>query len=127
MPNPLDALRKAETIGAGPREQLVAKVNSIPVTQSIMPMLPGSILNGLRGLIGDGLGLGGKVAPKAIQAGSEASSYSPVAETLGEINPEFTPATSAGESMYNAGRQGIQKVIDPLEAAYQRLKMMGGR
>lgn len=69
------------------------------------------------------LGMGGGAgkaigeAPEVIQGLSRAIPRA--AETLGEHLPEFT--AQGGEEMYNLGRQGLGKVADPVEAAYQRI------
>lgn len=49
----------------------------------------------------------------------------PAAETLGELNPMFTPV--GGEGMFNLGKKTLAKVTDPAEAAYHRLLANGGR
>ena len=82
------------------------------------------MLKGLRGLFQRPKAAVG--AAKALPGLSEASSrMAPVAETLGEISPEFTP--QGGETMYNMGRKAIQGLADPTERAYQRLAGMLGR
>lgn len=48
----------------------------------------------------------------------------PVQETLGEVDPMFTP--QGGEGMFNMGRSAPAPVRDPVEAAYQRLKLSKG-
>lgn len=48
----------------------------------------------------------------------------PVQETLGEANPMFTPV--GGEDMYNMGKNVPPRATDPVEAAYQRLKLSKG-
>src|SRR5258706_14482518 len=121
MPDPLEALKKAQTIGAGPHD--ASRIP--PLTQSAMPMLPEGALGALVGLAGRWLPGMAKVAPRAAQAVGEASSYSPVAETLGEVNPEHTAV--GGEGMYNAGKAGLQKVDDPIAAVYHRILAAGGR
>jgi hypothetical protein len=121
MPNPLDALKKAQTITATPSDKIRAQISDTPITQGMMSMPPAGALEGLLGSLRGWLPGAAKVA----QAGSEASTYAPVAETLGEVNPEFTP--TGGEGLYNVGKSLARQVRDPLEAAYERIKLMGGR
>lgn len=94
--NPLEALRQYN-LRAGPA------LEGVEVKQSIMPFLPGA-----GGLL-SGLKKASPVAQKVI----------PAAETLGEIDPMFTPV--GGEAMFNAGRGAINKLIDPLEAVYAKI------
>lgn len=80
-----------------------------------MPLTPGgvgSILGGLKSLWGSG------AAPKAISGLQGA--LRPASETLGEVSPEFTPV--GGEGMYNAGKAGLQKIADPMESVYQKIR-----
>lgn len=179
MPNPLDALKKAETIGAGPGERFRQLLHDTPVTQDSAPLpLSTAAMNGLGGLgrsvggwVKGLMGGGEEAAPGVVQGvlrglpeGAEdmitrlsagarpvvqglqragafagdrtvggihslgtAAATSPAATTLGEVSPEFTPATETGQAMYNAGRQGMKQVTDPMEAAYARIKATMGR
>lgn len=71
MPNPLEALQKAQTIGAGPTERkraLFSEAGDQPMSQGVMPMLPEGALSGLMGMAGRLFGGGAKVAPAAPQA-----------------------------------------------------------
>ncbi|SRR5258708_2077986 len=157
MPNPLDALRKAQTIGADPEMS--------QVTQSVMPMLPEGALAGLAGLVGKWLPRAAKVVPGAIQGlpeGAEtmiqrlSAGAKPVVDsmqragafagdrTVGGLNSlaskaatspamqtlgEVNPefTASGGEGLYNVAKTGLKKVIDPVESAYNRLLASGGR
>lgn len=113
--NPMEALRKARS----PQPELAAKLG--PVTQSGMPMLPGvGAFSGLKGLAEGGLE---KVAPAASSWLGKASQ--PVAETLGETNPMFTPV--GGEGLYNVAKQGLKRAVDPVEAAYTRILATMGK
>lgn len=105
MPNPLDALKKASGIGPDPLRSGVH-------LQGGMPMPPvTSMLAGLR---------------DAMPMISEASErIAPVAETLGEINPQFTPA--GGEGLYNVAKEGIKHPVDSALAAYHAILARGGR
>lgn len=119
MPNPLEALRQAQTIGD--------PWQATPVQLQDMMGPPGggrAALQGLRWLGGKlGIGAAEKLVPGALQ---EASRGIPAAaETLGEQNPYFTPA--GGEGMYNAAKQTLQKIVDPVEKAYNQLLQRGGR
>lgn len=169
MPNPLDALKKAQTIGAGPNEQVRADINQLPVTQSVMPMLPEGALGGLLGWAKGWLpgaskvASGGILGPAVAQAASASASdiFNPAtaqkmgqmyeqarpavealektglfagdrtvgglygAKPLGELNPEFT--ASGAENAYNAGKAVVNRAIDPVTAAYNRILAAGGR
>ena len=104
--NPLDALKRART----PQPELETQLGE--VTQSVMPMLPGPILASLKGLL---RGRPPARLPPARQAG----------ETLGEVDPYFTPV--GGEGLFNVARGGIGKATSPVEAAYQQLmSKLGG-
>ena len=99
--------------------------------------LPGS--EGLLGWLG--AKLAGKVAPIASNEAQGAFKPSvtslgnlavpalrraaPVVETLGEVDPQFTP--TGGEELFNVNRGGaVNKLNDPMEAAYQRYLAKGG-
>lgn len=118
--NPLSGLKKATGIGAAPLDNLG------PVTQDIMPMLPGGVLAGLRNAVGSGLGDVAETAPRASVPQWEASHRAfPVQETLGESHPDFTPV--GGEGLFNVAKQGLHDLVDPAYAAYLKLLGQGGR
>ena len=119
MPNPLEALRKASSIGPDPYG-----VSDIPISRGEMPLgAPMKLIAGLRGLFS---GLGKKMAPEALQGLQRGMSARPTAmETLGELNPEFTPV--GGEGIYNVAKRGLQQIADPAMEAYHNLLRRGGR
>ena len=100
MPGPIDALRKASSIGP---------TYMGPELQGEMPMGPS--IQALGRILGPS---GGQILRRA----------QPAMETLGERLPDFTPI--GGESMFNAGRKVYNTVKEPLEAAYQRIKQLRG-
>ena len=51
--------------------------------------------------------------------------FNPVAETLGEVDPYFTPV--GGEALYNIGKGASKAVADPVYASYMKLLGKGGR
>lgn len=83
------------------------------LTPTPLAVLPGGIL---RGLLGNG---GEAIAPKAL---SEASHrIAPVAETLGEVSPEFTPV--GREALHNIGKtvsSAGHSINDLAEEAYRK-------
>lgn len=89
--NPLEALRQYQARASADPELN----NPDNWKQGIMPFLPGAggLLSGLKKAT--------PVAQKVI----------PAAETLGEIDPMFTPV--GGEAMYNLGR-GIKSAVDSI-------------
>jgi hypothetical protein len=124
--NPLDSLRKASSIG--PPKLPTFQEEDVMRGEMFLPL--GGALKALKGLIP---GLGRNVAPGAAnaveslsKAGSEASSrISPVQETLGEVDPRFTPV--GGEDLYNLAKKGVQHPVDAAMAAYHRILERGGR
>lgn len=94
--NPLEALRQYK-LRAGPA------LKDVEVKQSIMPFLPGAggLLSGLK-----------KATPAARKV-------MPAAETLGEIDPMFTPV--GGEELFNVGRGAVRKLVDPMESVYAKI------
>lgn len=113
----MDALKKVRS----PQPELEAQLG--PVTQSVMPMSPSGILAGLRNFIGSSTVSGTEAAAsRVIPAMSEASyRIAPVTETLGEVNPDFTPV--GGEGLYNVGQKvaGASHGVEDLAAqAYKK-------
>lgn len=124
MPNPLEALKKASSIGADPDAEMIHNPHNW--TRAEMPLAPGAIggmtdsLKGLfrfspaneavmesmyqranpvfRGLEESGAFSGSRTINPA----------APVRETLGELNPEFTP--TGGEGLYNIAKAGLKYV-----------------
>lgn len=98
MPSPLDALRKASSIGPDP--QGITNLRPEDVVQQAMPLGPwtgafpgANALAGLKNLIWPAAkGIASTAAPLAHQA----------METLGEISPSHTPV--GGEQFFNIGR-----------------------
>ena len=76
-------------------------------------------------------GLGGLLDSGAAGGASEAAGalaprmFNPVAETLGEVAPDFTPV--GGEGLYNAGKAAAKPATDPVIEAYTRILANGGR
>lgn len=121
--NALSALRKAETIGADPKG-----IGNADVSYGMMMPPIGGIFGALKNLVG----MGGEATeaatavPKVASLASEASHrIVPVAETLGEVNPDFTP--TGGEELFNAARSGLHKAMDPVEAAYHTIMSRMGK
>ena len=163
MADPLNALRKAQSISPDPRT-----VDPSQISRGEMVIGPGSLgkaIAGLRGLFSRpapirqavariepltagatqrmeqmyqqanptfrklqdaGAFAGDRTVGTWSQAAPRASNPATSAiETLGETHPEYTPA--GGEELYNVGKQGLQKLSDPVEQAYQRILMARGR
>ena len=121
MPNPQNAWQHAATIGpTGPQKAPPGETKI-----GMMPWVPpgglGTILAGLKGwLPGAGeVASGGILGRSRAIPGLVPKRYAPVAETLGEANPEFTAV--GGEGMYNAARGRVQRAAEPVEAAYKRV------
>jgi hypothetical protein len=97
--NPLEALRQYQARASADPELN----NPDNWKQGIMPFLPGAggLLSGLKKAT--------PVAQKVI----------PAAETLGEIDPMFTPV--GGEELFNVGRGAVRKLVDPLESVYAKI------
>lgn len=90
MANPLEALRKAATIGAD-------TPYALPITEARMPMPPlGRVLSGLKGV----LGLGGEVAEQA------ATKIPPSVKELEELFPR---AKGVLGDPIEQGRQAVYK------------------
>lgn len=122
MADPLNGLRKATSISAGPADPMVdVQGNPVPV-QGAMPapfsLGSGGILAGLRGLFSGG-------AKESMNMTPEITSLGAPVETLGERAADFTPV--GGEGLYNVARTGLKKVMDPAEAAYHAILAKGGR
>lgn len=99
MPGPLDALTSAFQRARRPQPELEGQLG--PVTQSVMPMLPGNILAGLKGV----LGLGGEAAPALGQEAAQAASRS--------ASDVFNPATARNmENMYHEAKPAFQGLED---------------
>jgi hypothetical protein len=49
----------------------------------------------------------------------------PASEASSRMAPDFTPV--GGEGLYNTGKAMLSKVMDPVEAAYHRILLSGGR
>lgn len=113
MPNPINpamfGLQKATSIGADPRAEAYRAMDTQRKDAAMPP--PGELLHSLTSL--------GKLAVPALRRAA------PVAETLGEMSPEFTPA--GGEGLYNVARGGVRKATDAVESAYHALLQRGGR
>jgi len=184
MPNPpLDALRKATSIGPDPQD-----INNPEAWKlGVMPFLPslagigrgvvgaaGRLRNVLGPLVGRSLPEVSNVVPGASSAvleGLQRASQSardlmnnpsamnmmdrlyqeanpifrgleesgtfagprtvgglrhmPVAETLGEVSPEFTP--QGGEALYNVGKGALGRTADPMESVYAKIMSRMGR
>lgn len=133
MPGPMDALRKAYTIGPDAEQQQIDAMGG--VQQQAMPMGFGGLAQTLRPGAAEGwgpavkalLGWRQKVAPGPSGSPLWPSSRmpGPVQETLGERMAEFAP--QGGEEMYNVARRALKPVMDPLEATYERIKAAKGR
>lgn len=107
MPNPLDALKQASSIGPAfdPKKLPNPKLGMMPLDPSGVEGIMGiagkipSILSGLKSAITGGTeGMAGMAQslPQYVR------SAVPASETLGEIDPEWTPV--GGEEMYNVGK-----------------------
>ncbi len=134
MPNPLEALRQYKLRAAPALE-------GVEVTQSIMPFLPGAgVMQGLKQATPKRLedAVFNKIKEAGTFSGNRLnrvptegkfglSSATPrkAMERLGEFDPEFTPV--GGEWLYNAGRQAVRTIADPVEQAFQKILLRGGR
>lgn len=166
MPNPLDALKKAQSIGpvtpgnrfnipadsikrgemvALPGEGAIGALKGLYQKSGIIPEVMESMYQRanpvFKRLQDAGMFAGDRTAGAAASAGSRAvqsapraipnlaseASYraAPVRETLGEINPEFTPM--GGEGLFNVGKEAVQGLIDPAVKAYLRIMSTMGR
>jgi len=104
----LYGLRKATSIGADPRAEAFTQMQQ----QRQEAALPNPENKGL-----------GPLSALTKLAGQYIGG--PAQETLGESNPMFTPV--GGEDLYNVAKTGLQKVMDPIEAAYHAILQKGGR
>lgn len=107
--SPLLGLQKAQSIGSDPRAEALHAMDAGRKDAAMPP--PGELLASLTSL--------GKLAVPALRRAA------PVAETLGEMAPDFTPV--GGEGLYNVARGGVRKAGDAIESAYQSLLQRGGR
>lgn len=142
LDNAIEALKRARTPQPALRERLG------PLTEAGMPMAPAGNVGRLAGSLGDILNPQTEVvmermhqaARPAFKALEKAGTFAgdrtvgglrtlgnaaKVGETLGEVNPEFTAV--GGEGFYNVAKKGLQKITDPLEAAYNNILRNGGR
>lgn len=97
MPNPLEALQHASGIG-DPNAQVKRKIETMPTLQGSLPMPSGGILEGLRGLLGQGTKA---AAPEGAQAGLNA--FGGAEPTIGFL-PHFTD-----EAIQHAIKAGLNK------------------
>lgn len=105
----LFGLQHAASIGVDPRAEAYRAMDAQRKDAAMPP--PGELLNSLTSL--------GKLAVPALRRAA------PVAETLGEMAPDFTPV--GGEGLYNVARGGVRKATDAVESAYRALLQRGGR
>lgn len=128
--NPLEALRKAETIGPAPE-----------MTLGMMPLPPfGRAIQGLKGLLDRAPQIEvvnpttiSQVAPTAEDVsgilgqlrGSLARVPTSGTRLPSQVNPEFAPV--GGEGVVNAARTVAKPATDALESIYQRILAKGGR
>lgn len=85
---------------------------------------PLSSANGVAGMLAGQSLKGLKNVPPGASSQAVGASL-PAVETLGEMNPQFTPA--GGEAFYNMGKQALKSAVDPTEAAYKRILATMGR
>lgn len=108
MPTPTNpavlGLQKATSIGADPRAEAFRAMDAGRKDAAMPP--PNEWLDSLTAL--------GKLAVPVIRRGA-----APVAETLGEMAPDFTPV--GGEGLYNVAKGATRKAGDSVDAAYQAL------
>lgn len=157
MPNPLDALKKAQAIGADPRATEMKRGEMV----GPMPQFVGSgILRGLQGLKSLFSAPVAERAPAQIHqltpgmvqnmerlyqqakpvfqrmqnagafAGSRTIDNLPRVQTMAqETLGELNPEYTAvgGEGLYNIGKRAVQGLVDPAQQAYQRIMATMGR
>lgn len=100
MPNPLEALKGARSIGP-------TMFDNQQLTNSAVPGPPPSgILAGLRGLISRAAPVAEEALPASLKA-------------LGEVSAEHAPV--GGEAAYNALRPAPRAIQDPIQAGYDRI------
>jgi len=108
--------------GAGALEGLRQQTSPANLAALAANAIPG-VGGGLRGL------RSAKALPAALSglrgAAPAVSEVAPTAAMLGETAAEFAPV--GGEAAYNAGRQVVKHVSDPVEAVYKAILAKGGR
>lgn len=152
--NPLNALKKASSISAGPRVPGQDEYgNNIPVSQGVMPF-PDVASLPFAGKVGEAISGLAKSAPKILgfspeteavmnsmyqkanpvfkgleEAGQFAGdrttgSLRPVMP-LGASNPEFTPVGEEG--LYGLAKAGLRGIEGPVEKAYKNIMSRMGK
>lgn len=126
MPGPLDALRKAETIGAGPKERLRAQINETPPLVDAPPLpLPAGAVEGLvgwmKGMLPDSI----TGASRGLQRAASGMSGLP----YGAGRAMGTSPAGAADILNPRTAEVMQQMYDkarPVVAAQEATGMFGG-